>query len=383
MTQTAQPDPLVTKVRTVHTEIDGYVIEANEVTKGIILALIAKVHVLALSPPGRAKSLLMRLVQQAVSGSTFFEYTLNGQTKTDEVFGPPKISALKLDRLERPDTGYLQHAHFAFVDEVFKANSSVLHGLLSIQQERVFKDGDRLLRVPLEVMLSASNELPKEEGLEAVFDRYLLRYSMEYIQEDGNFLRMLETPDAPVMKNTLTLDELHDIQKQAAAVKLTPAVAQALVKIRKDLRGKGVIASDRRWKQSVRVIRANAWLRGRDATTEDDLYVLCDILWTTPEQRDNVVEVVSETANPFQRKADQLMDAAYSALGELDRTEDDKKTQVAVETLAKMNKAEKELTKLQEQMVKDGRDATRVEEYLKKIREARTEKLRKGILRLE
>jgi MoxR-like ATPase len=80
----------------------------------------------------------------------------------DEIFGPNKLSALREDRFERNTKAMLPEAQIAFIDEIFKANSAVLNGMLPILNERAFKNGGKWHRVPLEMAVAASNEMPED-----------------------------------------------------------------------------------------------------------------------------------------------------------------------------------------------------------------------------
>ena len=50
----------------------------------------------------------------------------------EELFGPISLKALEQDQFTRVVTGKLPEAQFAFVDEVFKANSAILNSLLTL-----------------------------------------------------------------------------------------------------------------------------------------------------------------------------------------------------------------------------------------------------------
>jgi MoxR-like ATPase len=51
----------------------------------------------------------------------------------------------------------------AFLDEIFKASSSILNALLTILNERVYHNGAERQAVPLQALIAASNELPSEQ----------------------------------------------------------------------------------------------------------------------------------------------------------------------------------------------------------------------------
>lgn len=117
--------------------------------------MLSSEHVLILGPAGTAKSALARSIAQAFSG-TYFERLL---TRFSTLFGAISLKALEQDRFARVVTGKLPEAEFAFVDEVFKANSAILNALLSVINERVFHNDGAPVACPLITMFGASNEL--------------------------------------------------------------------------------------------------------------------------------------------------------------------------------------------------------------------------------
>ena len=48
----------------------------------------------------------------------------------------------------------------AFLDEIFKASSSILNALLTILNERKYHNGAEVQDVPMQALIAASNELP-------------------------------------------------------------------------------------------------------------------------------------------------------------------------------------------------------------------------------
>jgi hypothetical protein len=121
--------------------------------------------------PGTAKSALVRAIAQAFGGS-YFERLLTKFSTPEELFGPISLKALEQDRYERVTAGKLPEAEFAFVDEVFKANSAILNSLLTAMNERLFHNDGAPAQMPLVSLFGASNELPEGKELEALFDRF-------------------------------------------------------------------------------------------------------------------------------------------------------------------------------------------------------------------
>jgi MoxR-like ATPase len=159
--------------------------ERKDVIDGALAAVLAGEHVLLVGPPGTAKSALARAIAQAFGGN-YFERLLTKFSTPEELFGAISLKALEQDRFARVTSGKLPEAEFAFVDEVFKANSAILNSLLTLVNERVFHNDGQPVACPLVSMFGASNELPEGKDLEALFDRFLLRFEVGYLLRPAN-----------------------------------------------------------------------------------------------------------------------------------------------------------------------------------------------------
>ena len=282
--------------------------ERKDVIDGSLAAVLAGEHVLLIGPPGTAKSALVRCLAQVFGGS-YFERLLTKFSTPEELFGPISLQALAQDRFVRLTAGKLPEAEFAFVDEIFKSNSAVLNALLSVINERVFHNDGAPVRCPLVSLFAASNELPEGKELEALFDRFLLRFDVGYLLVASNLRGVLVGPE-PAIAATLTMDELRRAQGEVAAVKVTDDTVDALLAIRDACRGEGITASDRRWKKSLGIVRASAWLAGEKKTCPEDLAILVDSLWREPKERAKVARVVGNLADPASTQAVEILDAA-------------------------------------------------------------------------
>lgn len=311
-------------------------LEREEVAEGILLALISRQHVLLLGPPGTAKSAMIEYAARQVAGARYFRWLLTKFTTPEELFGPISFSALQKDSYRRQTAGKLPEAEIAFLDEIFKANSAILNSLLSIINERMFFNDGEPIQVPLISVFAASNELPEAEeevALQALSDRFLLRYVVGYVTAKHNKLLLLlreEIEPRPVL-STADLEALHAAARQVA---FPEAAAEALVAVADAVRREGVEVSDRRMKQCTLLLRVKALLAGADAVEPGrDFGALRHALWTGPEQRDAVAQAIIKIASPLEAELEVIARAARDALEAWAKEKDTQKKLAALRHL--------------------------------------------------
>src|SRR6202011_5742782 len=117
---------------------------------------------------------LIRQFAQAVRGQ-YLEYMLTRSSEPNEIFGPVDLARLREGVVATVTTGMLPEADLIFLDELFNANSAILNNLLTVLNERVYRRGAETHRLPMLSLFSASNHLPEDDALRALFDRFLLR----------------------------------------------------------------------------------------------------------------------------------------------------------------------------------------------------------------
>lgn len=256
----------------------------DEVVDLIALALVAGEHLFLHGPPGTAKSALIRHFARAVRGR-YFEYMLTRFSEPNEIFGPIDIAQLREGRVATVTTGMLPEAEFVFLDELFNANSAILNNLLTVLNERVYRRGAETHRLPLLSLFSASNHLPEDEALRALFDRFLLRCHVDNLPRDA-MPRLLLAGWAlerrEPAETSVTASELEALRQQVFAVKLAPAAEiyrDTVFKVR-DL---GIALSDRRAVKIMKLLAASAVLCGRPSAQASDLWVL-RYVWDREEQ---------------------------------------------------------------------------------------------------
>jgi MoxR-like ATPase len=259
-------------------------VERDEVLDLIALAATAGEHLFLYGPPGTAKSALIRHFASALRGR-YFEYMLTRFSEPNEIFGPIDIARLREGVVAVVTSGMLPEAEFVFLDELFNANSAILNNLLTILNERVYRRGAVTHALPLMSLFSASNHLPEDDALRALFDRFLLRCHVEDLRRDA-MPRLLAAgwalEQAKPTPAAVSVEEIRDLSQRLYVVDLAPvqeAYTDAVFKVR-DL---GVAFSDRRAVKVLKLLAASALLCGRTAAEPSDLWVLRHV-WDRAEQ---------------------------------------------------------------------------------------------------
>lgn len=283
--------------------------ERDDVIDGVLSALVSGEHVFLGGPPGTAKTMLAEMVNNAIDGAEYFYWLLTRFSTPEELFGPHSLAGMKADEFTRVLSGKLPEAHVAFLDECFKANSAILNALLTLINERRFHNGVQTIDCPLTMMIGASNELPQGAELEALFDRFMLRYWIPYISDRDALKDMLSTPtNNPSAK--LDLEELEELQLDATDIDFSDAMLDLILDVKDALEKEGFIASDRRWKKAIAVMRGYAFVVGDVEVNEDHFSVLADMLWREPKDRPALLKTIMQLANPIGAKATEYLDAA-------------------------------------------------------------------------
>jgi MoxR-like ATPase len=298
---------LATRLRKSAEILDSLFLGKSEVIRLLLIAVVAREHAVLIGPPGTAKSALLRTLAGLLE-ARYFEYLLTRFTEPNEIFGPVDIAAFRDGSYRRRTAGMLPEAEVVFLDEVFKSNSAILNALLSLLNERRYTSGGQVIDCPLISAFGASNEVPSDESLSALFDRFLLRirsdnldaYHFNELLQLGidHEVRKLRRQAPPAQ---VTAAELHAMTEDLARrLSFSDAFLSSYKGLIFQIRAEGVTISDRRVVKMLKLFAASAYLDGRTQADQSDFFVLKHI-WNSEDQAPILEGIVQPVLEAFYR----------------------------------------------------------------------------------
>ena len=292
------------------------VYERENELKLALLSSIAGESIFLLGPPGVAKSLVARKLKFAYKDAKVFEYLMSRFSTPDEIFGPVSIQKLKNDdKYERVIDKYLPSAEVVFLDEIWKAGPSIQNALLTILNEKIFRNGEKEIKVPMKALISASNELPaRDQGLEALWDRFLVRLVVGGIEDQEKFNTMIAMPSDPFKEiekkiiESITSDEYTEWDKEIGQIKIPKNVFNVIHVIRNKIElhnqneenvDKQIYVSDRRWRKIVRLMRTSAFVNDRSEVDLMDCFLIKHCIWDEEDKIQTVSGFVNDAIEEY------------------------------------------------------------------------------------
>ena len=301
-----------TRVTDLITVLSDGLYEREEIVAVSLLSVLSGQSIFLYGLPGTAKSLIARRLSTVYKDSTHFEYLMQRFSTPEDVFGPVSIQELKQDNYIRKTEGYLPTADFAFLDEIWKSSPAILNTLLTIINERIYRNGGKDEKVPLKALIAASNETPPpNQGLEALYDRFVMRMIVNPMEERENFEKLLDgdavSADIEIPNGLqFSHDECEQLFGKIVKMSISKEVFAIINSIRVSIEEFNeenpeieVYVSDRRWQKIALILKTSALLCDRTEVIPVDTLVLRHCLWTHEENREAIEEIIEVCMKQF------------------------------------------------------------------------------------
>lgn len=360
-----------TRIQAAMAEMRLDLLERDELIHNMWVVRVGGLHHIQIGPGGIAKTYAIRRMTHHVEGDVFYENTLDETTDPSQLYGPPNVKAMVEDGSTVFNIqGQFPEATVAMIDEVFNANTPLLHSMQPILNERVFPNGGKTIQVPLRSCFMGSNWTNPDVAVAWMWDRIHVRDIVGDIQDRDNLRAMVNAAilrtavigrgTATVMPGqkltTVTLAELDQARTEALMLPVSDAADGMFYDIRDEIQfgAAGARVSPRRLAESMIAVKANAWVRGHDQVEVEDLDILASMWWTVQEQRAEVIKVVLTSTNPSEKAAMDLLDELDGVKEELAQAtasgiDDAHKVRIGVEQIKTLDRllteAEDHLTK--------------------------------------
>jgi MoxR-like ATPase len=273
-------------------EVKKVIVGQDHLLERLIVALLARGHILVEGVPGLAKTMAIRTLAESIGGE--FKRI---QFTPDLV--PADLIGTRIYNQRTGDFGTTLGPVFAnllLADEINRAPAKVQSALLEVMQERQVTIGKESFKVPDPFLVLATQNPIETEGTyalpEAQIDRFMLKVLVDYPNATEEFViveRMTGT--FPSVHQVLSTDALLEMQRAADAVYVDPALMSYAVRLATATRepeAHGLTelnryitfgASPRASINLILTARALAFVRGRDyALPEDVLDMALDVL---------------------------------------------------------------------------------------------------------
>lgn len=324
------------KLRGIQVFLNRKYYEVEPFVQCILLSMISRTNMIALGPPGIAKSAILREIVKLIEfdnseGTPYFHIQMGTDISPNNILGAPDIEYYKHHGIvKRAYQGFLPDAAIAFCSEFYRISDQVANsGILTILNEGEFKNGTETVKTNLRFFMADTNFFPKQPDdldadeadyrLQALHDRFLARVLVTPIQDDNNKLKMIMMDDHDFTDIKLNLSDLINLQDHISDVELPIEVARSMVDISNTLTRKHkIFISPRRLKMSRNLVRANALLNGRVVCKPEDLTALQFVFWQKEEDILKVNDLILDTIGIPEADSKHFDKMAMSILAELD-----------------------------------------------------------------
>ncbi|MEI0604671.1 AAA family ATPase [Brachyspira alvinipulli] len=299
------------KINSIIKKLSEGLYEKEDIISFTFLCALAGKSVFLYGPPGTAKSLIVRRIASAFKESKYFGQLMNRFTTPEDVFGPVSLSKLKEDKFERQTEGYLPKADFVFLDEIWKSSPAILNTLLTIINEKIYRNGSVEEKVPLKILVAASNETPpKGQGLDAMYDRFIMRLLVNPAEDIDNFKSLIVDKDIDFNadldeEDKISAEYLESLKSNIEEVEVPSNIINIIISIKNEIdeynngNNESIYISDRRWKNIVYILKASAYFSDRREILPTDCFLISNCIWTLEENIKAVNSIVKKSIMRF------------------------------------------------------------------------------------
>ena len=299
------------KINSIIKKLSEGLYEKEDIISFTFLCALAGKSVFLYGPPGTAKSLIVRRIASAFKESKYFGQLMNRFTTPEDVFGPVSLSKLKEDKFERQTEGYLPKVDFVFLDEIWKSSPAILNTLLTIINEKIYRNGSVEEKVPLKILAAASNETPpKGQGLDAMYDRFIMRLLVNPAEDIDNFKSLIVDKDIDFNadldeEDKISADYLESLKSNIEEVEVPSNIINIIISIKNEIdeynngNNEPIYISDRRWKNIVYILKASAYFSDRREILPTDCFLISNCIWTLEENIKAVNSIVKKSIMRF------------------------------------------------------------------------------------
>ena len=273
-------------------EVKKVIVGQDHLLERMVVALLARGHILVEGVPGLAKTMAVKTLAQAIGGQ-FHRIQFTPDLMPADLVGT---------RIYNQKTGEFNTSlgpvftNLLLADEINRAPAKVQSALLEVMQERQVTIGLESHRVPQPFLVMATQNPIEAEGTyplpEAQVDRFMLKVLVGYPSSTEEFViveRM--TGLLQSVQRVLSTEELMALQQKTDRVYVDPALIEYSVNLVTATRQPGLWGLDglERYilfgaspRASINMIvagRALAFLRGRDYALPQDIHdVALDVI---------------------------------------------------------------------------------------------------------
>ena len=213
-------------------EVKKVIVGQDHLLERMLVALLARGHILVEGVPGLAKTLAIKTVAQAIGG----------EFKRIQ-FTPDLVPAdLVGTRIYNQKTGEFSTSlgpvftNLLLADEINRAPAKVQSALLEVMQEHQVTIGRETHRVPEPFLVLATQNPIETEGTyplpEAQVDRFMMKVEIGYPTDQEEFV-IVERMTGPMLSpgSVLTIEQLLELQAEADKVYADPVLMDYAVQL--------------------------------------------------------------------------------------------------------------------------------------------------------